>query len=139
MIDYSNLRKSLSLLQSQFHNYQSLDPSLEDWMQEAVQESVIQRFETCYDCLWKLLKRHLTDEVGLAEVPSGPKPLTRLAAENKLLSNTVEQWMTYIQARIDTTHDYSGEKAQAALELMANFIGDAIDLYQTMSGTTWEE
>ena len=80
MIDYSNLRKSLSLLQSQFHNYQSLDPSLEDWMQEAVQESVIQRFETCYDGLWKLLKRHLTDDVVWAEVHTGPKPLTRLAA-----------------------------------------------------------
>jgi hypothetical protein len=30
---------------------------------EAIGESVIQRFETCYDTLWKTLKRYLTEEI----------------------------------------------------------------------------
>ena len=33
---------------------------------------------------------------------------------------------------------YSGEKAQACLDIMDNFIDDAIGLFQTMSGEKWE-
>ena len=44
----------------------------------------------------------------------------------------------YANARTNTTHDYSGEKAQACLEIMGDFIDDAIGLYQTMSGKTWD-
>ena len=29
---------------------------------EALAESVIQRFKTCFDCLWKVLNRHLRYE-----------------------------------------------------------------------------
>ena len=32
----------------------------------------------------------------------------------------------------------SGEKAEACLELMHGFIDDAIGLYQTMNGETWD-
>ena len=49
----------------------------------------------------------------------------------------LEQWLRYADARIDTAHDYDGEKAQVCLELMPDFIDDAIGLYQTMSGETW--
>ena len=47
--------------------------------------------------------------------------------------------MRYASARTDTSHDYDGEgeKAKACLELMPDFIEDAIGLYQTMSGETW--
>ena len=45
--------------------------------------------------------------------------------------------MRYASARTDTSHDYDGEKAKACLELMPDFIDDAIGLYQTMSGETW--
>ncbi len=107
-------------------------------MQEAVAESVIQRFETCYDCLWKVLKRYLLEELGIPEVPNSPKPVIRLAGENNLFASSIEQWLEYAQARINTSDDYSGEKAENALELMDDFVDDAIGLYQTMSGVTWE-
>ncbi|MBX9893637.1 MAG: nucleotidyltransferase substrate binding protein [Nitrosomonas sp.] len=69
MIDYQYFQKSLNHLQAQFLNYQSLDPALPKLMQEAVAESVIQRFEVCYDCLWKVLKRYLVEVLGIPEVP----------------------------------------------------------------------
>ena len=50
----------------------------------------------------------------------------------------MDQWLLYAQRRNDTAHDYDGEKAQAALGVMADFIDDAIGLYQIMSGETWE-
>ena len=138
MIDYDNFQKSLKRLEEQYKNYRDLDDSLPVVTQEAIAESVIQRFETCYDCLWKVLKRYLIEDLGLADVPNSPKPLFRLASENDLFASPLEEWLRYADARVNTAHDYSGEKAQACLELMGDFIGDAIDLYQTMSGEAWQ-
>ena len=142
MIEYDNFQKSLKNLELQYENYltnyQNVDVSLRDLTWEAVAESVIQRFETCYDCLWKVLRRYLIEELGIPEVPSSPKPIFRRAAENSLFTASVEQWLRYADGRIGTSHDYSGEKAQACLEIMGDFIDDAVGLYQTMTGETWE-
>ena len=138
MIDYDKFQLSLKRLEEQHDNYQQHDPSLSDLNREAIAESVIQRFETCYDCLWKVLKRYLAEELGLAELPNSPKPVFRLADENVLFASPLDQWLQYANARIDTAHDYDGQKAQACLELMPAFIDDAIGLYQTMTGATWE-
>ena len=111
MIEYDKFQKALKHLELQYQNYSTLDPSLSELMQEAVAESVVQRFETCYDTLWKVLKRYLTEELGLPEVPNSPKPIFRMASENALLSSPVGQWIAYADARIGTSHDYSGEKS----------------------------
>ncbi|MCF6287325.1 MAG: nucleotidyltransferase substrate binding protein [Candidatus Hydrogenedentes bacterium] len=137
MINYDKFEKALRHLALQYHNRDVLDPEQPLLIREAVDESVIQRFETCYDCLWKVLKRYLLEELGIPDVPNSPKPVIRLAGENKLFASPVDQWMAYAQARINTAHDYSGEKATDALELMDDFIRDAIRLYETMSRETW--
>lgn len=136
MIDYGKFEKALRHLQAQFENYCTLDPSLPDLMQEAVAESVIQRFETLYDCLWKVLKRHLVEELGIPEVPNSPKPVFRLAHENHLLPGRIEDWIEYANLRVATAHDYNGEKAQKALARMEDFIRDATALYERLSGST---
>jgi len=138
MIEYDNFRKALKHLELQHENYKTLNESLPELIQEAVAESVIQRFETCYDCLWKILKRYLLEELGIPEVPNSPKPIFRLAHENSLFVSSIDQWLGYAEARINTAHDYSGEKAQECLALMGDFIDDAIGLYQTMTKGTWE-
>lgn len=138
MIDYSKFQMSLKRLVEQYENYQETDTSLPSLTREAIAESVIQRFETCYDCLWKVLKRYLIEDLGIADTPNSPKPIFKLAAQNDLYVSSLEQWLRYADARIDTSHDYDGEKAQASLNLMQDFIDDAIGLYQTMSGETWD-
>jgi len=138
MIEYDKFHKSLKHLEVQNENYATLDSSFPELIQEAVAESVIQRFETCYDCMWKVLKRYLSDELGLPDVPNSPKPVFKLANENSLFSSPVEQWLDYANVRIATSHDYSGEKAQIALKTMNLFVSDAIELYQTMSGERWQ-
>ncbi|HMM59164.1 MAG TPA: hypothetical protein PKC25_03430, partial [Candidatus Rifleibacterium sp.] len=52
MIEYDKLQKSLKHLQLQFENYRTFDSSQPKLLQEAVAESVIQRFEICYDCMF---------------------------------------------------------------------------------------
>jgi nucleotidyltransferase substrate binding protein (TIGR01987 family) len=140
MIDYEKFKKSLKHLELQYENYKLSQsrPELTEIDREAIAESVIQRFETCYDTLWKDLKRYLIEELGLAEVPNSPKPILKLASQNDLLVSSVEQWLQYADARIGTAHDYSGDKAAETLVVIEDFLDDAIGLYQTMTGTTWE-
>ena len=137
-IDYSKFRLSLKRLEEQFANHENAEVSRPRLDEEAVAESVIQRFETCYDCLWKVLRRHLIERVALPDVPNSPNPIFRLGSQNDLFRSPVEQWLMYAQKRIDTSHDYDGEKAQAVIDVVSDFIDDAVGLYQTMTGDTWE-
>lgn len=139
MIEYDKFKKSLRQLELQFANYQCLAQrsDLSTLDKEAIAESVIQRFETCYDCVWKHLKRYLIEALGLPDVPNSPKPIFRIAAENHLFQTPTEQWLHYADARIQTSHDYNGEKAKIALALMADFIADATALYQSLTGEQW--
>ena len=137
MIDYDKFRLSLERLEKQHENHRTCDASLPEITREGIAESVIQRFKTCYDSLWKVLKRYLIEHLGVADAPNSPKLVLRIANENRLLPSPVEQWMRYADARTDTSHDYDGEKAKACLKLVPDFIVDAIDLYRTMSGQAW--
>lgn len=133
MIQYDKFKKSLKHLQAQYRNYSDMDDNLPEITKEAIGESVVQRFEVFYDCLWKVLKRYLTEELGLPDVPNSPKPVFRLAMENDILPSAVENFIAYADARVGISHDYSGEKEQEALNIVGNFINDAAKLYQIMS------
>ena len=137
-IDYGNLKMSLKNLEMQHAHLLHLSPEYPLFIQEAMAESVIQRFETCYDTLWKVLRRHLIEELGVAEVSNSPRPIFRVADENRLLAAGGEQWQRYIRTRIDTTRDYSREKAASAIATMPEFISDTIKLYTAMTGEGWE-
>ena len=138
MIDYGKFRTSLERLNEQHENYRNSHAGLPELTQEAIAESVIQRFKTCYDCLWKVLRRYLFEVLGVTDPPSSPKPVLRLAHENHMLPSPVEKWLSYADDRNATSHDYDGEKAKGCLEVMADFVEDAIGLYQTLTGETWE-
>lgn len=140
MIDYDKLQRSLKHLEQQFENYQSAQERTEliEIDREAIAESVIHRFETCFDTLWKDLRRYLTEEIGVPDIPNSPKPVLKLAGQNNLLAASVDQWLKYTDARNSSAHDYSGDKAAETLLLVGDFIEDAIGLYQTMTETTWE-
>ena len=139
MIDYNKLKKSIKRLEEQYQNYISIkeDEGTTLLIKEAVKESVIQRFETCYDTVWKHLKKYLEEELGLPDVPNSPKPIFRLANENNF-NLDIEKWFEYGQSRIDTSHDYSGEKAGIALERVGDFLEDTILLYEKLTKETWE-
>ena len=137
-IDYGNFKRSLKNLETQHEHLLHRTSAYPSFVQEGMAESVIQRFEICYDALGKVLRRHLIEALGIAEVTSSPRVIFRTADENQLLAAGGEQWQLYIQTRIDTTHDYDGEKAANAIALMPEFIDDAIDLYSAMTGEPWE-
>jgi nucleotidyltransferase substrate binding protein (TIGR01987 family) len=136
MIDYSKLQKSLSHLELQYANYLSSQSrsALSDLDKEAIAESCIQRFEVCYDCAWKVLKRYLIEILGIPDVPNSPKPVFRLANENKLFSGSIEDWLRYADVRTNTAHDYDGDKALLCIKELRGFIDETRSLLTTMSG-----
>ena len=75
--------------------------------------------------------------MGVGEVPNGPRPVLRLAAENNLLGDKLVDWLAYAQARIDTSHDYSAEKAEECLAIIGGFIQDTINLHEALTGLKW--
>lgn len=150
MIDYSKLRLSLKNLEEQYQDYLSLEKDLQimkkvlpfdenriNRIAESIKESLIQRFEVSYDCLWKILAKYMEKDLGLPDISKSPKPIFRIAGENNLLPSSVEKWIEYVNLRIDTTHDYSGEKAQSCLDKVGDFLQDAISLYEKISKTQW--
>ena len=138
-IDYSNFKMSLKNLETQHAHLLRLSPDYPSFVHEAMAESVIQRFEICYDTLRKVLRRHLIETLGIVEIPNSPRPIFRIADENRLLAAGVEQWELYIRTRIDTTHDYDEGKAARAIGVMTDFIDDATRLYTAMTGDAWDQ
>ncbi|GJM61994.1 HI0074 family nucleotidyltransferase substrate-binding subunit [Persicobacter diffluens] len=137
-LNFDRFRLSLARLDAQWVNFQKIDNTLSVITQEAIRESVIQRFEVCYDCLCKVLKKYMINELGEPEVPNSPKPILRLANENGLLEGDMERWMKYANARTYTSHDYSGAKAEDTLKLIEFYIDDAKQLFEKMSGEKWK-
>jgi len=141
-MNYDKLQKSLRHLELQYRNLESQGARAElNYLdREAIQESVIQRFEVCYDMMWKHIRRHLIDELGLPErdMPNSPKPVFRIAHQNHLLAD-IDAWLKHVQMRIDTSHDYSEEKKRNALRHMGGFIDEAVKVYETMTETTWQK
>ena len=140
MIDYSKLKKSLLHLELQYANYldSKNQTNLSVLNKEAIVESCIQRFEICYDCTWKLVKRYLIEALGVPEVPNSPKPVFRLANENKLLAGAIEAWLEYADTRTNTAHDYDGDKAQQCIARLEGFLKDAQALYTVMAAEVWQ-
>ena len=141
MIDYGKLQKSLQHLERQFENLSAAAsrPELTQLDREGIAESVIQRFEACYDSLWKVLKRYMMEELGLAEVPNSPKAVLKLAGQQQLLASPVEAGLRYADARVNTSHNYSEAQAKETLALVADFITNATQLYERMSGEKWSQ
>lgn len=139
--DYDKFRESLQGLKEQHANYLA-DVQRSQLDSEAVAESVIHRFEICYACLCKVLRRHLEKNFGECAVlrEKGKQKscgeIFDAADQHGLLHSPIHPWREYVRGRNDTTHEYDCDKAQACLESMGDFIKDAIHLDRTLSPGT---
>lgn len=131
-MDYTQLKTAIvrfgEMLEAFRHNDER--PPLE---RQAVQDSLIKRFEYTLEIAWKICKRHLEEE-GFAEAATGsPKSIIRLAAQRKLVADP-EAWFGYLRFRQDTSHDYSSDKAEAVMDIAEDFYQDVKKLYRGMTG-----
>lgn len=131
-MDYSQLKTAIERFGEMLEAYRD-NARREPLEREAVQDSLIKRFEYTFEVAWKTCKRHLAEE-GFTEAASGsPKSIIRLAAENKLIGDA-ETWMGYLAFRQDTSHDYSSDKAETVLDVTEDFYTDVVSLYREMTG-----
>ena len=138
MVDYGILKRRISRLEAQHRYCQEADESWPDFIKEALRESVILRFEVCYSCLHKTLRRYLTEEFGIPDIPDSPKSVIRCAFESGLLDVPIEPWLGYAEHHHNTTDKCDSERLLSCLEIVPDFISDAVDLYQTMAEESWK-
>jgi nucleotidyltransferase substrate binding protein (TIGR01987 family) len=101
--------------------------------QEAVQDSLIKRFEYTLEVAWKTCKRHLQEE-GFTEAATGsPKSIMRLAAQRELIADP-EPWFGYLRFRIDLFRDYPNVEADTVLNIAGDFYQDVTKLCQGLMG-----
>ena len=93
MTNCDKFQLSIEQLEEQNANHQPPNPAPSDLDREDIAESVIQRLEICYDCLWKVLMRYLAEELGVTNPPNNLKPVFRLVFENSLPNAPLTQWL----------------------------------------------
>ena len=123
---FSDVLSRLGDMLTQYEQAAQLPPL----MREAVQESLLQRFEYTFEIAWKSAKQYLMEQEGYAQ-EMGPKTVLRLCGELELLD--AESWLLYLQTRQDIAHDYSSERAKAVLNLATDFYADARRFYAALN------
>ena len=131
-MDYTQLKTAIQRFGEMLQAYRE-NTNRKPLEQEAVQDSLIKRFEYTLEVAWKTCKKHLEEEGFAAAATGSPKDIIRLAAEINLISDPAA-WFGYLQFRQDTSHDYSSDKAEATLEIAEDFYQDVASLYQEMTG-----
>lgn len=135
-INYDKFKSALTRLEERYKDYEAHKDELEAYLLESVKESCIQRFEVCMDTAWKHLKKYLEQDLGLPDVPNSPKMIFKSAQSAGVIDNA-ELWIMFNHKRGDTSHDYSGDKAGDAFNIIRDFITEAISVYEKMSGEAW--
>lgn len=105
-----------------------LDPRLK----RVVQSGVIRYFAIAYELAGKFIRRWLNTNIGRGVADGvSRQELFRIAAQQGLIDD-VERWMRYHRARNDTSHTYRSETAEAALDLVPDFLRDAVSLQKAL-------
>lgn len=123
-LDLSSLEKAVVSLQ-QLHQRVSDEAFMaaqDSVVRLGLQAGLIQNLEFTYELCWKALKRWLENNVNPEAVDGvSRRELFRLAAENRLIEG-VDEWMTYHDARNQTSHTYDSALAEEVLKVMADFV-----------------
>lgn len=87
-------------------------------------DGTIQRFEHCYEIMWKLARRILKQNEIEAEIP---REVFRQLGRVGWIHN-VEEWIAFQKSRNETSHYYGEKLAQKSYELSKVFLPLAKDL-----------
>ncbi len=99
---YQNMCKAILKLQELIE--QSQLEQDDKFMQEVFRDSLIQRFEFCYEITWKTLREYLVYE-GFAE-DNSPRSVFKTAYQNNVINNQ-EVWLAMIRDRNVASHEYN--------------------------------
>ncbi len=137
-LDFSSLENAISQLEKSL-KYAISPIAQEDYeLFEQLRNSVIQCFEFTYELSHKMLKRYLEETAASPEEIdlSTFQNLIRTGNEKGLLRSDWSRWRMYRQARTDSSHTYSEDKAEAVYQIAPDFLDEAKYLYQQLMART---
>ncbi len=110
-LDLSSFRKALASLEEAVA---FSAPEADEHLRNIVRAGVVKNFEFTYELCWEFMKRWLETNVE-PTVADGVtrRELFRLAAEQRLIDD-VDAWMSYHEARNQTSQRYDAEVAEMA-------------------------
>ena len=131
--DYEQLKKSRDRLKNQYEFFVANKATLEGNIAEAVKESVVKRFDICFDTLLKHMKKYMEEEVGLPEMSDHAQIIFRNAKKGRIISEDMQRQLHhYREIRNNSAHSYSEEEAQKTIDIVKYFIQDVTELYEQM-------
>jgi nucleotidyltransferase substrate binding protein (TIGR01987 family) len=134
IIDLSSLQKAIKKLTTNLRLLFEANP-LQTESKEAYEDACIQAFEYTYELSHKMLKRYLEQtESSIEEIEKMSFPdVIRRGAEKGLLLHSWDKWAYYRLARNKTSHSYDGDAAKTVLEVIPDFLEEAIFLLAQIS------
>ena len=119
------LKKALASLNDAFKVFDEVTLLKNKRLTLAAEDSIIQRFEYCYDSFWKVFKKYLELRYALEDINS-PKKVFRSCVKLQLFSESEgEILINMADDRNETCHTYDLEKVRIIL-------ADVPLYYQTM-------
>jgi len=124
-LDLTSLTRSITVLRESIEDNLRNGSTFSPLQQETFRSGIIQNFEIAYELCWKTMKRWIEENVSPDVLLGVPRmELFRRAAENGLIGS-IENWMTFHQARNSTAHIYSAAIAAEVYEAAARFVPEA--------------
>lgn len=84
-------------------------------------DASIQRFEFCFELVWKIFKNV---NASLGKSCASPRDCLRIAAQTELIDNP-EVWFKYLEARNLASHTYNEAEAEKVYQKAKEFLPDA--------------
>ena len=100
---------------------QRLTEALDAEKTDLNRDASIQRFEFCFEIIWKTLKNI---NASLGRPCASPRDCLRIAAQTNLLDNP-ETWFKYLEARNLASHTYDEAQAEKVYEKAKEFLPEA--------------
>ncbi len=108
-------RKALKTLEVSFTILDEIKNGPHTTFIMSAQDSVIKRFEYCYDFFWKIIKLYLEESYNLIDVNS-PKSVFRACVKHNFCSEKEgEELLDMIASRNLTTHTYDINEVERIL------------------------
>jgi len=132
-LDLTALTGSITVLRESVADHLRNGSTFSPLQQETFRSGIIQNFEIAYELCWKMMKRWIEENVSPDVLFGVPRiELFRRAAENGLI-DSVENWMTFHQARNNTSHIYSAGIAAEVYEAAVRFVTAAETFLQNIT------
>ena len=124
-LDLASQTRSITVLRESVEDHLRNGATFSPLQQETFRSGIIQNFEIAYELCWKVMKRWIEENVSPDVLFGVPRiELFRRAAENGLI-DSVEQWMTFHQARNSTSHIYDAAVADEVYGTAVRFASEA--------------